>query len=99
MDFIRRWNSEFGFTQDLILVACERTVLATDKHRFEYADKILESWKNFGVHHKKDIFEADSQFKKGKREFNNRKKTANTMFHQFKQNDYDFNSIENYWKS
>lgn len=94
VDFIRRWNSEFGFTQDIILEACERTVLATDKHRFEYADKILESWKNFGVHHKKDIIDADSQFKKAKENSTTEKKTTNSMFHQFKQNDYDFNSIE-----
>ena len=94
VDFIKRWNNELGFTQDVILEACERTVLATDNHRFEYADKILESWKKAGVHHKKDIIEVDNHYKKAKTNNNNTQKITNTMFHQFKQNDYDFNAIE-----
>lgn len=95
VDFIKKWNNDFGFTQDIILEACERTVLATDKHRFEYADKILESWNKAGVHRKKDIEEADAQYKKASQNkgyTNNR--LANTMFHQFQQNDYDFNALE-----
>lgn len=95
VDFIKKWNNELGFSQDIILEACERTVLATDKHRFEYADKILDSWSKAGIHHKKDIDEADAQYKKtasGKNYSNN--KAANTMFHQFKQNDYDFDALE-----
>ena len=95
VDFIKRWNNELGFTQDIILEACERTVLATDKHRFEYADKILDSWNKAGVHHKKDIEEADLQYKKNmhSKSYTNNK-AANTMFHQFQQNDYDFDALE-----
>ncbi len=93
VNYIKHWHNELGFTQDIILEACERTVLATDKHRFEYADKILESWKRIGVHHKKDILEADTSFKKSK-DYTPSDKKTNTMFHQFKQHDYDFDSIE-----
>ncbi len=93
VDFIKRWYQEWGFSLDIILEACERTVLATDRHRFEYADKILSSWKNSGIHHKKDIYEADSLFQKSKASTATKKATVNT-FTQFQQNDYDFDAIE-----
>ncbi len=93
VDFIKRWYQDWGFSLDIILEACERTVLATDKHRFEYADKILSGWKDSGVHHKKDIEAADSLFRKSKPLPASGKVTVNT-FNQFKQNDYDFNAIE-----
>ena len=93
VDYIKRWYQDWGFSLDIILEACERTVLATDKHRFEYADKILSGWKDNGVHHKKDIEAIDSLFRKSKPASASAKTTANT-FNQFKQNDYDFNAIE-----
>jgi len=92
VDYIKRWYQDWGFSLDIILEACERTVLATDKHRFEYADKILSGWKNGGVCHKKDIEAADSLFRKNKPSAT--KKTPVNTFNQFQQNDYDFNAIE-----
>lgn len=91
-EFIKRWYQIYGFTSDVILEACERTVLATDKHRFEYADKILSNWKVCGVHHKTDIAKADASYA------NNKKKTAPVInpnkFNQFQQNEYDFDALE-----
>ena len=42
-EFIRRWREEYGFEPSIIMEACERTVLATDRHRFKYEDKKLSS--------------------------------------------------------
>lgn len=92
VDFIKRWYHEWGFTLDVILEACERTVLATDKHRFEYADKILSSWKKDGVHHKKDIEKIDSSYHKNRKVSD--KNTYSNMFTQFEQHDYDFDALE-----
>lgn len=91
-EYIKRWYQIYGFTSDVILEACERTVLATDKHRFEYADKILSNWKSCGVHHKTDIVKADASY-------NNQKKKTITIssknkFNQFQQNEYDFDALE-----
>lgn len=95
VDFIKRWNNELGFTQDIILEACDRTVLATDKHRFEYADKILESWKKAGIHHKKDIEAIDDSYRKSKAgKGYNSTKASTTMFHQYQQNEYDYEALE-----
>lgn len=94
VDFIKRWYNEWGFSMDIILEACERTVLATDKHRFEYADKILSSWKKHDVHHKADIEQHDIQYKKTKTAVAPKKKASANLFTQFEQRDYDFDSVE-----
>ena len=96
-EFIKRWYQTYGFTSDVILEACERTVLATDKHRFEYADKILKSWQAFGVHHKNDIAKADAAFelrKKTSVSSATSKVSNQNKFNQFTQNDYDFDALE-----
>ena len=88
--YITRWMKEYGFTTDVIFAACERTVLATDKHRFEYADSILNSWHKAGVHHKNDIQSLDEHYYKAKAS----KAVSNNKFNQFKQNTYDFDILE-----
>lgn len=91
-EFIKRWYQIYGFTTDIILEACERTVLATDKHRFEYADKILSNWKKAGVHHKPDIAKVDATYEK--RKLGPTSVVSKNKFNQFKQNDYDFDTLE-----
>ena len=93
-EFIKRWYQIYGFTSDIILEACERTVMATDKHRFEYADKILNSWKNFGVHHKTDIIKADAAFAATQKKTPVSNIDSRNKFNHFKQNDYDFDALE-----
>lgn len=88
--YIKRWRKEYGFTADIIFTACERTVLATDKHRFEYADSILTSWYKAGVHRKSDIQTLDDSYRKAK----STKAVSNNKFNQFKQNNYDFDALE-----
>lgn len=95
-DYIKRWYQIYGFTSEVILEACERTVMATDKHRFEYADKILSSWKSLGVHHKTDIAKADAAFASKKKISQTQipSTAGKNKFNQFKQNDYDFDALE-----
>lgn len=92
-DYAIKWIKEYGFTSDIIMEACERTVLATDKHRFEYADSILTSWHKDNVHHKADIKVLDEAY--------SRKKTGKpayypqtSQFNQFMKTDYDFDALE-----
>lgn len=92
VDFMKRWYNEWGFSLDIILEACERTVLATDKHRFEYADKILSSWKQNNVQHKTDIDKNDQLYKKSRTV--SKKKTSANLFTQFEQREYDFDTVE-----
>lgn len=90
VSYITRWTRELGFTFDIISAACERTVLATDKHRFEYADSILNSWHKAGVHHRNEIKTLDTRFRQTKAG----KTHSTNKFNQFKQNPYDFDELE-----
>lgn len=89
--YIDRWQKVYGFETDVILDACERTVLATDSHRFEYAESILKRWYSIGVHHKNDIKALDADHRRTK---NSRRQTNTNKFNQFSQNNYDFDALE-----
>lgn len=88
--YITRWTKEFSFEPDIISAACEKTVLATDNHRFEYADSILSNWHKAGVHHKSDIRLIEENFHKSRVA----KFSSNNKFNQFSQNQYDFDTLE-----
>lgn len=93
VDYINRWTKDFGYEMDIIDAACERTVLSTDKHRFEYADRILTCWFQANVHHKSDIAKADENFRRN-RAAAQPKAPAVNKFNQFRQNNYDFDALE-----
>lgn len=88
--YIMRWTKELGFGYDIISAACKKTVLATDKHRFEYADSILNNWYRAGVHHLNDIPLIEANFKQSRPD----KTFSGNKFNQFMQNQYDFDALE-----
>lgn len=92
MEYITRWVKEYGFSNDIIFEACERTVMATDKHRFEYAEGILSNWRRENVHHKSDIRKIDDLFQEKRKA--NAKSNSTNKFNQFSQNSYDFDQLE-----
>lgn len=92
VEFIKRWMKDYGFSTDIILAACERTVLATDRHRFEYAESILNSWYKANVHQKSDIQKIDEAFHKKKPSA--KSVSGTNKFNQFEQNDYDYAALE-----
>lgn len=102
VSYITRWTKEFGFSMQIIETACERTVMATDKHRFEYADSILSHWSRAHVHTLEDIKTADSAYQKAKTAQSassnagcqSRPAAWNNQFNQFPQREYDFEALE-----
>lgn len=93
-DFIRRWREEYGFDLSIIIEACDRTVLATDRHRFEYADKILSSWKESGVHHTADIARLDEGFHQERPAAKPAPARSVDKYNRFMQNSYDYDALE-----
>lgn len=93
VEYIHRWTKDYGFSTDVILEACERTVLATEKHRFEYADSILTSWQKANVRVRADIKQIDEAYQK--RRAVKTGTTGSGKFGQFPQrDDYDFDELE-----
>lgn len=96
VEYINRWIKEYDFPLDVIFEACQRTVLATDKHRFEYAEGILASWRSQNVHHKTDIRKADDLYQQRRKSTvsQDRARQSGNRFNQFAQNTYDFDALE-----
>lgn len=99
LSYINRWYQQYGFEADVILEACRRTVLAVDKNRFSYAEKILSSWYKAGIRCLKDISLADASFQSKQRQNANGSQkvpayVANNPFLQHKQNAVDYDALE-----
>lgn len=95
-DYALKWVREYGFTQDIILEACQRTVMATDKHRFEYADSIMNSWHKNQVHHKADIKALDDAYTQTRSSSKGSAKSSYgaAQFNQLMHGNYDFDALE-----
>lgn len=102
--FMHRWFHEFCFDITIIEEACNRTMLATGKPDFKYADKILENWYKKGVTSASDITKLDEVHAKqsaiaaaNKQAATQSKPSANNRFNSFPQRKYseeDFLSME-----
>lgn len=96
-DFIRKWTDEFGFSLDIIQEACSRTILATHEPSFNYADTILQRWRQADVHTLDDITALDIAFQKektSKKTVPSRTKTTAKNLNNFERRSYDMDSLE-----
>ncbi len=76
---VKRWESEFESSRELVTYAYERTVSLISKPSLAYMSKILESWHNDGiktVEAAKKSVEGNSNKKKKKPELSERAKKA-----------------------
>jgi len=62
--YINKWLSKYGFTIDIIVEACNRTILMTQKPDFKYADKILENWSKKDVKELSQVSQLDDEHSK-----------------------------------
>lgn len=76
--FLRRWYDEYGFTDEVVQDACNRTLLATSRPSFEYADKILTEWHKQGVRNLDDIQNVSSEFRAANRTGNPQRTVKST---------------------
>ena len=65
---MRKWFGEYGFTKEIVLEACGRTLLRTHEPSFPYADRILTDWRRAGVRTMEDIRRLDEGARQGKQD-------------------------------
>lgn len=94
VSFVNRWMNEYGFTIDIILEACDRTIRQIHNPRFEYVDGILKSWKNQGVRHFADIERVTKEHKNRAASSAQTEKPFTTSLHNFEARTYDFEELE-----
>ncbi len=66
LDAVHRWFTTYGFSEEIIREACNRTVVNVEDHRIAYAEKILKDWFNSGVSVVGDIESLDEEYRKKK---------------------------------
>ena len=96
MTFVNKWSKEYAFDIEIIQEACKRTISATQKPSFEYADSILTNWHNSNVHTLKDIEALDEAFSKSKRPAapTQTATVKRNKFNNFEQRTYDYDKLE-----
>lgn len=98
-ELMEKWFRQYGFTREIVVEACSRTIRAIHTPSFQYADKILTEWKDANVRTFSDIAALDKRRKeavagvsdvagsKGKG-----KRTAN-RFHNLEEHGYDYDKM------
>lgn len=60
--YVKKWTEEYGFSMDIIKVACDRTILRVHEPSFSYTNTILFGWYQAGVKTVSDIDRADKDY-------------------------------------
>lgn len=92
------WINELGYSLDIILEACHRTIRQTHQPNFQYANKILEQWKKQGVRSAVDIIALDKKHLTEQKDRPQRQqpqtRNSSNRFNNFSQRDYDYSQLE-----
>lgn len=96
VSYVNRWMKEYCFTIDIILEACNRTIMQIHAPKFEYVDGILKAWLQAGVHHLSDVdkLTAEHRNRASAKKQPKNEKPFTTRFHNFEQHEYNFEELE-----
>lgn len=98
--FINKWIKEFGFSMELIIEACNRTVAKIHQPSFEYTDSILSSWSVKKVHYLADLEKLDKEYQEKMNAKNSKtisiekSRVTKNSFNNFQPRSYDLDSLE-----
>lgn len=67
LNFIKIWTEEWGFGEDMIILAYQITLDNKGSLNFNYTNKILENWKNAGVYTTDDAKRSNEEFREKRR--------------------------------
>ena len=99
-EFINKWTRTYGFSLELILEACRRTMMAVHTPSFEYTDKILSNWKSLGAYTMTEVLAADKARSAekaaapAKRPAVKQARPSSNKFHNFNLRSYDYAALE-----
>ena len=108
-DYVAKWSLSYGYSLEIILEACNRTMKAIHQPSFEYADSILNRWKASNVATMDDIRALDAKRddsiaraekiaakKKGAGTENKQAASgrSSNKFNTFDQRTYDYSTLE-----
>lgn len=95
--YIDKWFREYGFSSEIVVEACTRTLKNVHHPDFNYADAILTGWKKAGVIAKRDIEELDRQHRERAKAPENmpsrNARVSGNRFHNLEQHGYDYDDM------
>lgn len=100
VEYVRKWTRTYGFSLELILEACRRTMMTVHTPSFEYTDKILSNWKAQNAYTMTEVLAADKARSQNRAAAASKpsvkapRPSTNNKFHNFSQRGYDFNALE-----
>ena len=97
--YIDNWRTNYGFSIEMIQLACNKTIQTIHEPSFEYTDRILSNWKAGGITTPDAVATADSEHQKKKKASATAAATANrggtkNKFANFEQRKYDYEELE-----
>lgn len=102
MEYVERWSKDMGFSDEMIALACQKTILKIHQISYEYTDSILKSWQSQNAHTINDIKLLDAQYQEakskkitaGKTVARTAKGTMAGSFANFSQRSYNYDELE-----
>ena len=95
-EFINRWYGTYGFNKEVILAACERTVMKTDSDRFAYTEGILSKWHSQGITTLQQAEEAENEYRKKKTTPPRQDGATDARYNSFSKTKYDFAALQKF---
>lgn len=101
-EYMDKWFRTYGFTKELVIEACSRTLTATHSPSFPYTDKIIEGWKKAGARTMEDIRKLDEQHADRKKSSGDKGtkasagakgKNGQNQFQNFPQREIDYDAL------
>lgn len=86
--YIDEWTGKYHLDLGVIIEACNRTVLRTQKADFDYANKIICNWLSAGLRTTADIAKADEAYARKQTNIHAQKSSSSNQFNRFPQRDY-----------
>lgn len=103
LEYIQKWSDEMGFSDEIISLACQKSLMHTHKASFSYANSILTNWRRQNVRTLNDIELLDAQYQEKKAKQISAGKTASARtakgtlangFANFTQRTYNYEELE-----
>ena len=98
IDLMDKLFGAFGFTREIVVEACSRTMAAIHKPSFQYADTILTEWSRAGVRTMKDVenvtrLRKEKKAREGKNGGQTEKKRTGNRFHNLEEHGYNYDEM------
>ncbi|MGN0481776.1 MAG: DnaD domain protein [Lachnospiraceae bacterium] len=91
-EFIDKWNSDYCFTDEMIVEACNRTIQKIHEPSFKYADSILKAWREKNIFTMAELENSDKEFASNKSARSSASGAKKTAYNGTR--NYDFSELE-----